>query len=125
MKAENSSTGEDDFRSSIVSLILDGRPEDALQQLAKHFHVSVPRIKVGLPKGHRKNVLGCYTARDHTISVLNGDILKNPVVVLHEFYHHLRTRLGRVHRGTEGNAMEFAKGFIQAYNSIPAIGSGA
>lgn len=109
------SVDADDFKPSVVAFILDGKPEDALQQLAKHYHVSTPRIKVGLPKGHRKNVLGCYTARDRTISVLNADILKDPFVVLHEFYHHLRIGLSMVHRGTEGNASEFAKNFIMAY----------
>jgi hypothetical protein len=111
------------FKSFIVSLILDGKPDDALQRLAEYYHVSVPRIKVGLPKGHRKNVLGCYTARDRTISVLNSDVLRDPIVVLHEFYHHLRIGLSRVHRGTEGNAMEFAKEFIIAYRSTKTYAS--
>ncbi|WXG46774.1 MAG: hypothetical protein WED05_08985 [Candidatus Atabeyarchaeum deiterrae] len=106
------------FKTSVVQLILDGRPENALELLADYYHVSVPRIKVGLPKGHRKNVLGCYTARDRTISVLNSDVLMNPFVVLHEFYHHLRTRVDKVHRGTEGNAMEFAKSFVESYKPI-------
>jgi hypothetical protein len=110
------------FKGSIVSLILDGKPEVALDQLAEYYHVSVPSIRVGLPKGHRKNVLGCYTARDRTISVLNSDVLKDPFVVVHEFYHHLRIGLSKVHRGTERNAMEFAKGFVEAYKSI-RIGS--
>jgi hypothetical protein len=111
------------FRGSIVLLILNGKPEHALELLADYYHVSVPKIKVGLPKGHRKNVLGCYTARDRTISVLNSDVLKDPLVVLHEFYHHLRIGLDRVHRGTEGNAMEFAKGFIESLRFIAANGS--
>ena len=102
------------FKTSVVKLILDGKPENALRMLADYYRVSVPRIKVGLPKGHRKNVLGCYTARDRTISVLNSDVLMNPFVVLHEFYHHLRTRVDKVHRGTEENAMEFAKNFIES-----------
>jgi hypothetical protein len=50
-------------------------------------------------------------------------VLKDPLVVLHEFYHHLRIGLDRVHRGTEGNAMEFAKGFIESFRFIAASGS--
>ena len=106
------------FKAVIVQLILDGKPEAALERLAEHYHVSVPRIKVGLPRGHRKNVLGCYTTRDKTISMLNSDVLKDPFVVLHEFYHHIRTRLDRIHRGTEKNAMQFAKDFVDAYKSV-------
>jgi hypothetical protein len=112
------------FRVSVVWLILSGRPEDALERLASYYHLSVPKIKVGLPKGHRKGVLGCYTARDKTISVLDSDALKNPLVVLHEFYHHLRIRPGGVHRGTERNATEFARSFINSFKSFAAGGSG-
>jgi hypothetical protein len=110
------------FKGSIVSLILNGKPEAALEQLAKFYGVSVPKIKVGLPKGHRKNVLGCYIGRDRTISVMNSDALKDPFVVLHEFYHHLRTRQG-AHRGTESNATEFARSFIESFNSVARSGS--
>jgi hypothetical protein len=72
---------------------------------------------VGLPSRHRKNTLGCYTAKDQTISVLNSDTLKEPSVVLHEFYHHLRTSIDMKHRGTEKYAGEFAEEFIKAYIS--------
>ncbi|WXG44180.1 MAG: hypothetical protein WED04_09115 [Promethearchaeati archaeon SRVP18_Atabeyarchaeia-1] len=112
------SLDETKFKASVVLLILNGKPEDALEQLAKCYGVSVPEIKVGLPKGHRKNVLGCYTARDRTISILNSEVLKDPLVVLHEFYHHLRTRPSRVHRGTEKNATGFAMSFIESYKSM-------
>jgi hypothetical protein len=94
-----------------------------LERLADYYRVSVPRIKVGLPKGHKKHVLGCYTAKDRTISVLNSDLLKDPLVVLHEFYHHIRIRLDMIHRGTEKNATEFAKRFIESYVSVAAGGS--
>jgi hypothetical protein len=111
------------FKASIVWLILNGKPEDALERLAEYYRVSVPRIKVGLPKGHKRHVLGCYTAKDRTISVLNSDLLMDPLVVLHEFYHHIRIRLDMIHRGTEKNATEFAKRFIESYVSIAAGGS--
>jgi hypothetical protein len=110
------------FKASVVQLVLDGKPEDALERLADYYHVSVPRMKVGLPKAHRKNVLGCYTAKNKTISVLNSDMLKEPMVVLHEFYHHLRIRGDGIHRGTEKNAMEFAKNYVESYLSVSRTG---
>jgi hypothetical protein len=119
-KAKDMSLDVTKFRASIVWLILDGKPEDALERLASYYHLSVPKIKVGLPKGHRKGVLGCYTARDKTISVLDSDALKNPLVVLHEFYHHLRIGLDKANRGNERNATEFAMDFIASYKSMSA-----
>jgi hypothetical protein len=110
------------FKASVVWLILSGKPEEALERLSNYYHVGVPKIKVGLPKGHRKNVLGCYTAKDRTISILNSDTLKVPLVILHEFYHHLRTRSDRIHRGTEKNATEFAVSFIESFNAIASTG---
>ncbi len=109
---------EQNFKASIVYLILKGEAEKALEMLAEHYHVGVPKLKVGLPKGRKKKVLGCYSARNKTISVLNSDALKEPFIILHEFYHHLRTALDMKHRGTEKYADEFSKGFIQAYKSM-------
>jgi predicted aspartyl protease len=112
------------FKALIVSLILNGRVEKALELLAEHYSVSVPKMKVGLPKGRRKKVLGCYNARKRTIFVLNSDTLREPFIILHEFYHHLRTALDTKHRGTEKYADEFAKDFIKAYKSTAAEFSG-
>jgi hypothetical protein len=56
---------------------------------------------------------------DKTISVLNSDTMGNPFVILHEFYHHMRTSvLDKKHRGTEKYANEFAREFIAAYRSL-------
>jgi hypothetical protein len=115
---------EAEFKAFIVWLILNGNVEKALEQLAKHYSVNAPQIRVGLPKGRRKDVFGCYAARNETISVLNSDVLKEPFTVLHEFYHHLRTSVDKKHRGTEKNAGEFAKEFIEAYKSVSARTSG-
>lgn len=109
---------EANFEAFVVWLILNGRVEEALELLAKHFGVDVPKIRVGLPKGRRKNVFGCYVANKETICVLNSDTLKEPFVVLHEFYHHLRTVRGVKHKGTERYANEFAREFIQSYKSM-------
>lgn len=78
-----------------------------------------PKIKVGLPKGHKTRAFGCYTAKDATISVLNSDTMVNPFVILHEFYHHIRTSIDKKHKGTEKNANKFAREFIIAYQSLP------
>jgi len=107
---------ENNFKPFIVSLILNGQTEDALDLLAKKYNVSVPYLKVGLPKGHKNTAYGCYNTKNQTISVLNSDILVNPFVILHEFYHHIRSKgVDQIHRGTEGNADKFAKDFILQY----------
>ncbi len=111
---------ESKFEAFVVWLIADGKAERALELLAKRYHVSVPRLKVGLPKGRKKGVLGCYTANTETISVLNSETLKNPFVILHEFYHHLRTMPDLQHRGTERNANEFAGRYMREYRDAVA-----
>jgi len=104
----------DDFKSVVVLLILNGKPEDALDILSKTYNVSTPKLKVGLPKGHKTGAYGCYTSKTETISILNSDMLNNPFVILHEFYHHLRSRnVDKVHKGTEKNANKFALDFIK------------
>ena len=109
---------QDNFKPLIVWLILNGKPEEALILLSKNYKVAVPEIKVGLPKGHKIKAFGCYTAKNQTISVLNSDILVNPFVILHEFYHHIRSKaVDRMHRGTEKNADKFAMAFLEAYRS--------
>jgi len=108
--------GEENFKPLVVWLILNGKTESALDLLAKTYNVSVPNLKVGLPKRHKTKAYGTYTTKDQTISVLNSDILVNPFVVIHEFYHHLRSKgVDKMHRGTEGNADKFARDFLIAY----------
>jgi hypothetical protein len=102
-------------RALTVVLIVDGNADTALRMLADDYGVAKPRLKVGLPKGRRRNSLGCYNAKNKTIYVLNSDIMKQPFIILHEFYHHLRTNVDLKHRGTEKYADRFAKDFIQAY----------
>lgn len=107
---------QDNFKPLVVALILNGKTEEALDLLAKEYKVAVPTLKVGLPKKHKIKACGCYTAKDQTISVQNSDILINPFVILHEFYHHLRSKaVDRMHRGTEANADKFAVDFLQQY----------
>jgi len=108
---------EQKSKAFVVWLILNGKTERALGLLAREHGTTVPKLGVGLPKRHKKNVLGCYTAKNKTISVLNSDTLKEPFVILHEFYHHLRTGADAQHKGTERYADDFAKEFINAYKT--------
>jgi hypothetical protein len=106
------------FKTKIVRLILSKKPEDALKALSQYYNVITPELKVGMPKGHRKNV-GCYVAKKRTIYVSNLNELHNPYVIIHEFYHHLRT-YNMKHRGTEKHAERFAKDYIEAYKIASA-----
>ena len=101
------------FKAKIVQLIVSKKPEDALKALSHYYKVKTPELKVGMPKRHRKNV-GCYVSKNKTIYVSNSDNLYNPYVILHEFYHHLRTH-NMKHKGTEKHAERFAKDYIEAY----------
>ena len=110
---------QDNFKPLVVWLILNGKPEEALELLAKKYQVNVPDLKVGLPKGHKIKAYGCYTSKNQTISVLNSDVMVNPFVVIHEFYHHLRSKsVDRMHKGTEKNADKFALDFLMEYQVV-------
>jgi len=106
------------FRGYVVWLILNGRTEDALGLLAKHYGVSIPRLKVGLPSRHKTKASGCYAPKDCTIYLRNSDTLMDPFVILHEFYHHMHISIDKKHRGTEKYADRFANGFLRAYRSL-------
>jgi hypothetical protein len=113
------------FKPQIVWLILNSKTEDALELLAEKYKVEVPNLKVGLPKGHKATALGCYTAKTQTIYLLNGEYINNPFVLLHEFYHHLRTKgVDKFHRGTEKGADKFALDYISEYNLAAKKASG-
>jgi ribosome-associated translation inhibitor RaiA len=83
---------DDLTKAKIVYMILNKKTEEALQHLSKFYNMTPPEIVVGTVKGKRKTVL-------------------------HEFYHHIRTK-GGIHRGSEKNANMYAKSFIDAYNRI-------
>jgi hypothetical protein len=102
-----------EFKAKVVHLILSGKTENALEILSKFYNVSVPKLKVGLPKGHVKKA-ACYVEKTKTIHVSNSDALHNPFVILHEFYHHLRT-VKNFHGGIEKNADRFAKDYLYSY----------
>ena len=108
---------DDITKAKIVHMILNRNTEDALQKLSKFYNVTPPEIVVGTIKGKRKTVYAVYVQKERRIYVINSDILYNPFIVLHEFYHHIRTRAG-VHRGSERHANMYAKSFIDSYKKI-------
>jgi len=98
----------------VVATILDSRPEDALSLLCEHYRVSRPRLSVGVFEGRTKGVAAVYSVERREILAAKREFLFDPFVIIHEFYHHLRSTSGK-HRGTERQADEFAAGFIDAF----------
>ena len=108
---------DDITKAKIVHMILNRNTEDALQKLSKFYNVTPPEIVVGTIKGKRRTVYAVYIQKERRIYVINSDVFYNPFIVLHEFYHHIRTRAG-VHRGSERHANMYAKSFIDSYKKI-------
>ncbi len=104
---------DDCLKAKVVRLILEGSTEEAVKLVCGFYGKYPPRIKVGRVKG-MGSALAVYRARDETIYLSNGSYLRNPFIILHELYHHLRMFSGR-HRGTEKHANSFAKSFIEAF----------
>lgn len=101
------------FNAHVVKLILDGDVEGALNLLCRHYGVDSVRIMVGTVKRHR-GAAACYVGKNQAIYVSRRENLRNPHVILHEFYHHLRSLGGR-HRGTERHADEFARSYVDSF----------
>jgi hypothetical protein len=92
-------------------MILHKKTEEALQHLSKYYNIATPEIVVGTVKEKLKTVYAVYVQKESKIYAINSDIFCYPFVVLHEFYHHMRTK-GGAHRGSEKNADMYAKSFI-------------
>lgn len=105
------------MQARIVQMILTKRTEEALQALSSFYHLEPPKIAVGTVKGKRRTAYAVYVQREKKIYAMDSTIYYNPFVILHEFYHHLRTRDGS-HRGTEKHANAFARGFIDSYMAV-------
>jgi len=101
------------FRAKVVYLILSKDTEEALELLSQHYKVVKPKLRVGMPKRYSKNP-ACYVAKNRTIHVSRREILWNPHLILHEFYHHLR-RVTDAQGGIEKYADKFAKNYLEAY----------
>jgi hypothetical protein len=106
---------DDMTKTRIVFMILNKKTEEALQLLSTLYNTAPPIVGVGTVKGKRKTVYAVYVQKEGKIYATNSEIFYNPFIMLHEFYHHIRTKAG-VHRGTERNANMYAKSFIDAYN---------
>ena len=104
------------FKAKVVNLILSKDTEEALEMLSQRYRVAKPKLKVGMPKRHSKKP-ACYVAKKRTIHVSDREILRNPSVILHEFYHHLRN-FTDVHGGIEKYAQRFAEGYLKAYRMV-------
>ncbi|MDP8906255.1 MAG: hypothetical protein M3M88_01895 [Thermoproteota archaeon] len=111
---------DDLAKAKVVQMILDKKTEEALLSLSAHYKVNPPQIVVGTIKGKRRTVYAVYVQRERKIYCINSDIFYNPFIVLHEFYHHIRTT-GGIHKGSEKYANIYAKGFIDSYNKIIEI----
>ncbi len=105
---------DDNIKANVVHLILEKKPEEALKLLSSMYSVKNPKLRVGTVKKRRKTALAVYVHKANTIYASNSDILYNPFVMLHEYYHHIRSQSGD-HRGTEKGADSYAREFIQSY----------
>lgn len=105
---------EEHMKASVVALILDTKPEEAITILCRWYRIGRPRLSVGVLEGKTKGVAAVYSMRRKEILAAKREYLYNPFVMVHEFYHHLRSSSGR-HRGTEKQADKFALDFIEAY----------
>ena len=102
----------ENFHAQVVRLIrVEKRPDEALELLSGHYRVEKPMLKMGLPKGEN-SALGCYVTREKTIYISTQEYLYDPYIIIHEFYHHLRSVTGK-HRGTERHARDFALEFLR------------
>lgn len=104
-------------QAKIVHLILNKETEQALQLLSSFYRVKPPEVTVGTVKGRRRTAYAVYVPKERKIYAMDADIFYNPFVILHEFYHHLRTQ-GGPHRGTERHADSYAHGFINSYKAV-------
>ncbi len=108
---------EEEMKASVVATILDSRPEEAIEMLCEWYRVRRPRLGVGVVEGRSKGVAAVYSLRRKEILAARREFLYDPFVMIHEFYHHLRSTSGR-HRGTEKQADRFALDFIAAYQKF-------
>ncbi|MCE4605935.1 MAG: hypothetical protein F7B59_01190 [Desulfurococcales archaeon] len=105
-------TEEQIVRSLAVHLVLNGKAEEAIGLLSEFYRVKTPRLTIGA-RG-RYDISGCYDRGRKEICLKDSQIYMNPFIVLHEFYHHLRSVSGK-HRGNEKYADRYALDSISFY----------
>ena len=108
---------DDITKAKVVNMILNKKTEEALKNLSQFYKVIPPEITVGTIKGKRKTVYAVYVQRESKIYCINSDVFYNPFIIMHEFYHHIRTK-GGIHKGSEKYANTYAKSFIESYKKI-------
>ena len=113
---------EDKMKATIVALILDSKTEEAIDVLSRWYKVSRPRLGVGVLEGKTKGVAAVYSQNRKEILAARREFLYDPFVMIHEFYHHLRSVSGK-HRGTEKQADKFALDFIETYRRAALFGT--
>jgi len=96
---------------------VDARPEEAIRLLSEYYGVAEPELQVGTVKRHRK-VAACYVERERRIYIAKRELLVEPFVILHEFYHHLRASQLQKKRQVEKRADLFAKKFIEDFRRL-------
>ena len=107
------------MKATVVALILDTKTEEAIGVLSRWYRVSRPRLGVGVMEGKTKGVAAVYSQNRKEILAARREFMYAPFVMVHEFYHHLRSVSGK-HRGTEKQADRFALEFIRAYGRAAA-----
>ncbi len=116
-------TDEELMKASVVALILDSKPEDAIALLSRWYRISRPGMGIGVVEGKTKGVAAVYLQNRKEILAARREYMYDPFVLIHEFYHHLRSVSGR-HRGTEKQADRFALDFIATYQRLAARNAG-
>ncbi len=111
---------EEEMKVAVVALILDSKPEDAIALLSRWYKVTEPRLGVGVFEGRTKGVAAVYSRNTKKILAAKREYLYDPFVMVHEFYHHLRSTSGK-HRGTEKQADKFALDFIASYRKAAGL----
>ncbi len=119
MPKRRSMMDEERMKAMVVALILDSKPEDAMALLSRWYRVSRPRMGIGVVEGKTKGVAAVYLQSRKEILAARREYMYDPFVLIHEFYHHLRSVSGR-HRGTEKQADRFALDFIATYERLAA-----
>ena len=108
---------EDQMKAYVVALIFDSNPEEAIRVLSRWYKVSIPKLGIGVVEGKTKGVAAVYSQNRKEILAARREYMYNPFVMIHEFYHHLRSASGK-HRGTEKQADRFALDFVSTYQRI-------
>ena len=85
--------------------------------LSRSYKVSTPKLRIGVVEGKTKGVAAVYSQNRKEILAARREFMYDPFVMIHEFYHHLRSVSGH-HRGTEKQADKFALDFINAYRRL-------